>query len=420
MSHTQHEGHSAEGHSAEGHGAEGHGARSASAGAAVSGQAIAFSNTEPTRVGGKLAKLRRVLSRYTTPLLPDDYTVLLNPRWSARELRGTISRIEHQGTAVHLDIIPGWSVPTTFRAGQFIGIGVEINGRFVWRSYSLTNPPRNTKRFGASVLSITVRAVEQGVVSSHLYSGISAGTTIRLAAPAGEFFLTDPPAPALAFVAAGTGITPIISMLRGLEQRGQMSSTNIAVVYSARDEQDQLFAEELRGLAARYPQHVRLDLVLTGSKAQEQGTEDSLQNKEGSRRVTPDSIADYIPDIENRVVYACGPAAMLDAFEAWAAARNVELHTERFTLARRHEATGGKIHFASGKSIDADGATTILEASEQAGAQLPYGCRMGICHTCTRTLVAGEAADIRTGKQYEQGARLRTCVSVACGDITIH
>lgn len=367
-----------------------------------------------------LRRIRAILSRYTTPLLPDDYTVMLNPRWSARELRGTISRIERQGSVVHLDITPGWAVPTTFHAGQFIGIGVEINGRFVWRSYSLTNVPRNTKRSGAGDFRITVRAVEAGKVSNHLHSGISAGTTVRLAAPAGDFHLSDPPAPALAFLAAGSGITPIMSMLRSLTQRGQLSSTDVDLVYSVREERDCIFVEELRQLASSYPHHFRVHFVLTGNGSQAGEAGEFSRDRGSTRRVTPDTIASYVPDIEHRVVYACGPAAMLDAFEAWAARKKVKLYTERFTLQRKHAAAGGNIHFASGKSIKVDGATTILEASEQAGSPLPYGCRMGICHTCTRTLAAGEAADIRTGTLYEQGARLRTCVSVACGDITIH
>ncbi|MCQ9343097.1 ferredoxin reductase [Corynebacterium sp. 153RC1] len=346
-----------------------------------------------------LARVRGLLHRFTTPLLPDDYSVLLNPLWSTRELRGKIDSVERQGDAVHLRITPGWGVPTHFEAGQYIGIGVEVDGRYTWRSYSLTNAP--TPEDGT--LSITVRAVEKGKLSNHLVGTATPGTTVRLAAPAGDFHLSDPPPAQLAFVTAGTGITPIISMLRTMEQRGQFGATNVAVVYSSRHESEQLFTEELQRFAETYPENFTLVTRITSE----------------SSRITPENIEQFVPDITQRTIYACGPSAMLDDFESWAKAKGVTLRTERFSLERESDAEGGTITFPSGRSVTVDGATTVLEASEQAGAQLPFGCRMGICHTCTRTLAEGHAMDLRTGEEHEPGSRFRTCVSVACGDITV-
>lgn len=346
----------------------------------------------------KLAKVRGILQRFTTPLLPDDYSALINPLWSTRELRGKIERVRREGDVVHLDITPGWGVPTSFHAGQYIGIGVLVDGRYTWRSYSLTNAPGHV----AGTLSITVRAVEKGKLSNHLVGNVQPGTTIRLLAPSGDFHLTDPVPAKLAFVTAGTGITPVISMLRTMAERKQFEGSDVVLVHSSRTREDVLFADELARLQKEHPQfkvHTR------------------ITSEEG--RVTPENIDQIVPDITDRVVYACGPAEMLDEMEAWAKDAGVELKTERFTLDRISDAQGGTITFPGRASIEVDGATTILEAGEKAGVNLPFGCRMGVCHTCVRPLVEGHAHNLITGETHEAGSRVRTCVCVANGDLIV-
>ena len=99
-----------------------------------------------------------------------------------------------------------------------------------------------------------------------------------------------------------------------------------------------------------------------------------------------------------------------------------QLHLERFSLELGGEGgEGGTITFRnSGKTIEADGATTVLEAGEEAGIGMPYGCRMGICHTCTLTLVSGKIRDLRNGSEYDQpNEQVQTCVTAAVGDCTL-
>ncbi|MER2223852.1 MAG: 2Fe-2S iron-sulfur cluster-binding protein, partial [Rhodococcus sp. (in: high G+C Gram-positive bacteria)] len=97
------------------------------------------------------------------------------------------------------------------------------------------------------------------------------------------------------------------------------------------------------------------------------------------------------------------------------------LHMERFAVSRIDaSADGGTVTFEkSGKTITVDGATTLLEAGEQSGALMPFGCRMGICQTCVVPLVAGHAIDLRSGKQHAEGERIQTCISAAAGDCTL-
>lgn len=345
----------------------------------------------------RLKKVRGLLTRFSTPLLPDDYTGLINPLWSTNQLRGKIISVKREGDCIHLAIEPGWGVPTHFRAGQFIGIGVLVDGRYTWRSYSLTNAPKP----GRHRLEVTVRAVEKGKLSNHLVGTATPGTTVRLLAPAGDFHLSDPPPEKVAFIVGGTGITPVISMLRTMEERGQFHRSDVVLIYSVHDLGEALFRAELEKLAET--QNFRVIFRETRSEG----------------RLGVDKLEQALPDFQERDVYACGPAPMLDWIEEWAKERGVPCHTERFTLDRASGAKGGVVSFSNGVQVRVDGAATLLEAGESAGVNMPFGCRMGLCHTCVRPLNAGHAVNLTTGETHEPGTRVRTCVCVAAGDVEI-
>lgn len=342
-----------------------------------------------------LANVRHLLRRFTSPLLPDDYTQLINPLWSQRELRGRILSVERGAhDTVHLRIAPGWGVPVDFHAGQYIGIGVPVDGRFVWRSYSLTTAPETSD----GIFAITVRAVERGKLSTHLVRTMPSGQPIRLAAPAGDFHLTDPLPPRLAFISAGTGITPVVSMLRSLRERGLES--DVAVVHSVHSREDLLFEEDLRAWDATI----------------------RITSEEG--RLGPEDLHALIPDLPSRVIYACGPGAMLTDLEEWAKAHDADIRTERFVLDRDSDAQGGTVRFLRGGTEEravreVDGSTTLLEAGEDAGVNLPFGCRMGICQTCVRPVLEGEVRNLRTGETHGPGERIQTCICVPAGPVSL-
>ena len=193
--------------------------------------------------GGWVNMVRGLAARATTPLLPDDYLSLLNPLWSARELRGEIVAVKPETEDSATVIIrPGWGFSADYAAGQYVGIGLRVDGRWHWRSYSLTSVPEQSD----NQISITVKATPEGFLSTHLVDGVEPGTIIRLAAPKGEFTLPDPPPPRLLFITAGSGITPIMAMLRSLRARGQRP--DIVHVHSAPTEDAVIFCDELREL----------------------------------------------------------------------------------------------------------------------------------------------------------------------------
>ncbi|MEB3019999.1 ferredoxin reductase [[Mycobacterium] crassicus] len=345
--------------------------------------------------------VRRIVTRITTPLLPDDYLRLANPLWSARELRGRVLEVRREtADSATLVIKPGWGFHFDYRAGQYIGIGLLVEGRWRWRSYSLTSSPVS----GARTVAITVKAMPEGFLSSHLVDGVAPGTIVRLAAPRGEFVLPDPAPATVLFLTAGSGITPVMSMLRTLARRDGI--TDVVHLHSAPTADESLFADELAALQREHPGY-RLRLRATRSEGRL-----DLSGVE--------ALDGEVPDWRERVTWACGPTAMLaDAEQLWGDAGIAErLHVERFAVARTATAEGGgTVTFvASGKSVVADAATTLLEAGESVGAAMPFGCRMGICQSCVVELVEGQVRDLRTGEDHEPGTRIQTCVCTAAGD----
>ena len=143
-------------------------------------------------------------------------------------------------------IKPGWGFSFDYAPGQYIGIGVLMDGRWRWRSYSLTSSPVT----GTRTITITVKAMPEGFLSSHLVGGLSPGTVVRLAAPQGNFVMPDPAPASVLFLTAGSGITPVMSMLRTLARRQQIG--DIVHVHSAPTESDVMFGSELVELAGAH------------------------------------------------------------------------------------------------------------------------------------------------------------------------
>jgi len=345
--------------------------------------------------------LRTIAGRITTPLLPDDYLKLANPLWSARELRGRVLEVRRETEdSATLVIKPGWGFSFDYRPGQYVGIGLLMDGRWRWRSYSLTSSPVK----GARIITITVKAMPEGFLSTHLVGGVEPGTIVRLAAPQGNFVMPDPAPTSVLFLTGGSGITPVMSMLRTLSRRDQIA--DIVHLHSAPTESDLLFAAELAELQRSHPGY-RLRTRLT----REHG------------RLDLSRLDDEVPDWRDRHTWACGPEGMLTAAEhAWSAGGIAHrLHQERFaaTKAAVH-GQGGTVEFArSGKSVTVDAATPLMEAGENAGIRMPFGCRMGICQSCVVGLLDGHVRDLRSGVEHEPGSRVQTCISAASGDCVL-
>jgi ferredoxin-NADP reductase len=345
-----------------------------------------------------------LIRSFTSPLLPDDYLELVNPLWSTRELRGRIERVERETPdAASVLIKPGWEWPG-HRPGQYLRLGIEVDGVHHWRAYSLTSDPGRSD----GCIAITPKLVRGGKVSPFLCGRVRPGTIVRLGGVEGTFVLPDPPPKRLLFISAGSGVTPIMSMLRSLAGTGGLE--DVIHVHSARSAAAAIFGSELRELDARHPGY-RLHERITGEQ----------------RRVTPDQLDSLCPDWRERETFLCGPGGLLEAMsERWQLdGEPARLHVEHFQpdahVGDGVRGTGGEIRFCSSDiRASSDGEQPILVAGELAGATLPYGCRMGICHTCVGRLRAGQVRDLRTGRVHGQpGEMLRTCINAPEGAVEI-
>jgi ferredoxin-NADP reductase len=349
----------------------------------------------PTPVLGRLrSRAARLAEMVVTPLVPSDYVDLLDPLRSGAALRGRVVDIRPETPdAATVVIRPGrgWRghVP-----GQYVRIGVDVDGVRLWRSYSLTS----TADRPDGCICVTVKVQPGGKVSEHLVRQSRPGLVVQLDQAAGDFVLPARAPEKVLFVTAGSGITPVMGMLRST------TLSDAVVVHSAPTAEDVIFADELRELAATgrvrlVERHTRLD-----------------------GHLKPDQLDALVPDLAERQTWACGPAAMLDALEEhWSVLGLREaLHTERFSAPVLFTGEGGSVSFRrSAVTVEAPGGTALLDAGEAAGVLMPSGCRMGICFGCVVPLRTGAVRDLRDGRVTTavegDGVNIQTCINAAAG-----
>jgi len=356
----------------------------------------------------RFRKLARAASVLTTPLAPEDILSLFNPVFSARQLRGVVTRVVPE-TADSATIFfrpgRGWQAHL---AGLWARIGVELDGVRHWRSYSLSAPAGQDP-------AITV--TDLGAVSAALVRGTKPGDVLFLAPPQGDFVLPEHPRPLL-MLTAGSGITPVMSMIRTLVPH--RPDADVVLIHTARTAADAIFREELAEIADQFP-----NFRVTHWFTRDRGRLDFTSAADLDR---------LCPDWRQRAAYACGPEEFLNDAEAlWEAEADEEppaaaappgtLTIERFStsLAAGAGHDGGLVTFeASDREVEADGDTPLLDVGEDAGVLMPSGCRMGICHSCLIPLRAGHVRDLRTGEVHgEPGQLIQTCVSAAAGPVNL-
>jgi ferredoxin-NADP reductase len=347
--------------------------------------------------------LRSIAQMVATPLVPRDFIDVIDPLSSSRDLRGRLGAVIAEtadAATVRIRVGRGWR---GHRAGQHVRVGVDVDGVRHWRSYSITSQANSTARAGRHI-TITVKAVQDGVVSNYLVRRAKTGTLVHLDQAGGDFTLPTTRPDKVLFVTAGSGITPVMGMLRSHSRE----LTDVVLVHSARTADDVVFGTELRDLAA------------TGSvRLLERHTATTP-------RMTPADLDALVPDWADRQTWACGPSALLDDIEAHWAQRGAadRLHTERFTTPALRGGEGGPVSFTrAGATVDTGSDTTLLEAGENAGVLMPSGCRMGVCFGCVLPLRNGAVRDVRNGAVTigapDAGVLVQTCVSTVAGSCEI-
>lgn len=307
-----------------------------------------------------------------------------------------------------------------FEPGQYLTFSVDVDGQRLQRCYTIASAPNESGR-----LTITVKRVPGGPVSTWLHEHLRVGDVVRAAGPFGTFSTTTHPAAKYLFLSAGSGITPVMSMTRALADGSDRADVDIAFVHCARSPQDIIFREELAGLAARGEAAVTI-------LCEDDSPDESWQGPRG--RISMTSLFPAVPDLLDREIFTCGPppfmAAVREVLETMGA-DPARCHEESFVLGggRGDAPTTGdpqQVHRVtfrrSGRTIECDGATPVLTAATRAGLRLPSSCGEGVCGTCKTTLVSGRVDMPHGGgirqREIDQG-KVLLCCSRPLGDLDV-
>jgi ferredoxin-NADP reductase len=353
----------------------------------------------------RLASLAEAL---LTPHGMDRYLELIDPMLVRREIRGVVTDVRRQtADTVTLTIRPSraWR---GFTAGQYVRVSVDIDGIRRTRCYS----PANSQHRADGLLELTIKADPQGLVSRHLHRTAARGTVLGLSQPDGGFSLPQRRPDRVLLISGGSGITPVLSMLRTLVDEGHAG--DVTFLHYANGAEDVLYRAELAALARRHP---GLRVVLAYTDSDEGGDLHGF--------FSAGHLAGAAPWFRDAQTYLCGPQPLMDSVRELYDTQDLSerLHTEEFTppaLTFDAADAKGQIRFAhSGKEF-ANTGKPLLEQAEDAGLSPEHGCRMGICFSCTKVKTSGQVRNAKSGAvSGEENEEIQLCISVPVGDVEI-
>ena len=351
--------------------------------------------------------LKRLLRPLVKPDIFDFWATRLHRTWTwERPLARLVARETASADAVTLLFKPNrhWA---GHRAGQHVNLGVELDGVRVTRSYSLTAPPR-----ADGLLPITVKAIEGGRVSQHLGRDARIGDIVDLGQAFGEMTLPASPQGSWLLLAAGSGITPLMALVR--ELAGQVMPVHLTLLYWVRRREEACFLDELRALAAQHSRF-RLRLLLTRDTA--------AAGDEAEGRIDDALLATHAGDLSAQQVMACGPGGFVEAARGLLASRVAAFQAEAFTAPPVLVVDEGEVDIRlqrSGRKLRVPRGESLLVALEQHGLKPPSGCRMGICNTCACGKSAGSTRHLPSGDLiHEPTQALKLCIHSAATDLEL-
>ncbi|EGD41321.1 putative oxidoreductase, electron transfer component [Nocardioidaceae bacterium Broad-1] len=358
-------------------------------------------------LGGRILRSRTVAA-LASPHGIDRYLTQINPMLAAHEVRARITDIHPEVSAPGAPRVATVTLQPTstwrgHRAGQHVSVGIDTGeGRRTTRVFTVSN----TEGKAGEPLTITVRAHDDEhatpySISKYLTERATVGTLVHLSQAEGDFVLPDRVPEHIVLISGGSGITPVMSMLRSLQRRTHRGK--VTFLHWAPSADRQIFAEELEEI--RHQGHgVDLHLLHTG---------------DGAPYLSPALLSKLVPGYRDLPTWACGPASLIEAAQA-AYAGTESLKVEYFKPPKTAGVAGGEMEFArTGTTVANDGAT-ILDQAEAAGLTPESGCRMGICFSCTTNKSSGRVRNILTGETSElPDEQIRICVSTPEGDCSV-
>ncbi|MEO6886717.1 MAG: FAD-binding oxidoreductase [Jatrophihabitantaceae bacterium] len=370
----------------------------------------------PTRPTSRRRLPRSPLALFealATPHALDRYLELVNPMLTVRELRAEITAV-HRSTA---DTVTLMLRPTRqwqgFQAGQFVQVSIEIDGVWRTRCYS----PACSQYRADGRIELTIKAHPQGLVSQYLHANAAPGLVLRLSQADGTFVLPAQRPEKVLLISGGSGITPVLSMLRTLCDEGYAGP--ITFLHYGYTAEDVSYRDDLRALADKH-ENVTVLFAYTDSTTRTDTWSGELYGYFGEQHLT--AAAPWHADAET---FLCGPPGLMKSVQAFYATNGLtdHLHTEQFQptpIVIDNGVPTGAVSFER-SAITADNTgETLLEQAEAAGLKPEHGCRMGICFSCTQVKTSGCTRNILTGEtNSDPDVEVQLCINAPVGDVAL-
>lgn len=351
----------------------------------------------------------RAAAALASPHGVDHYLEQLNPMWAAHDVRARVVAIHREtdtpGACVATVTLQPTGTWRGHRAGQYVQVGVDLPGsaRRMTRCFSISS----AASLPGEQITLTVRAHDEGQVSKFLVHEARPGQMVHLSQAAGDFTLHEsaatPTNNRLLFITGGSGITPAMSIVRTLLRDGYDDRANrkVTFLHFARSEADQIFAAELAEIAAA-DNHVDVHL------------------RYGDQTFSEFELRRLVPDYRDTDTWVCGPGGLVDLVQdAYDGADR--LRVEFFKPPTVSTGTAeGEVSFTRAGTAAANTGASLLEQAEALGLRPEFGCRMGICFSCTATKTDGTVRNILTGEESSlPDEDIRICVSAPVGDCSV-
>jgi ferredoxin-NADP reductase len=303
------------------------------------------------------------------------------------------------------------------RPGQFLTFQWQIDGKAVPRSYSISSSPTQS-----AYVEITPKRVPDGHVSGFLNDHAAVGLEVEASGPFGQFYFDEGRDQRIVLLAGGSGITPMMSMLRYIDDR--CLRTSVTLIYCVRTRSDVIFAHDLTRLRRRL-QEFRMVLALSQPDPGWNGPRG---------RVSRDLIATHVEDLCSATIFLCGPPPFMDSVQGILgslAVRSECIKRESFGYAPPGSSAvvdaasplQSAIEFVrSGTVCGVPPGKTLLEVAEMCGVGIPAGCRQGRCGTCITKLLQGDVhMDCEEGLEAGEKAEgyILMCVARPRGNVKV-
>ena len=350
----------------------------------------------------------KAVATMATPHTVDHFLDQLHPMLAVNNVRARVVEVIHETGVASTVVLRPNGTWTGFKPGQHVQFGVEVEGKRRIRCFSVSS---STQRQDG-LFSVSVKAHPDGYVSQYLHRELQPKTLVYLSQAEGEFVLPDDIPDNLLLMSGGSGITPVMSMVRTLVDTGHQG--NVTFLHYARSRTDEMFSDELDAIES-HP-NVRMVRVYTREPA-------PGADLEG--RFDIEHLKQLGIDLGSTLTYICGPAGLIqtveDTYDEVGALDQLRLEFFKIPSVNLDaaDATGTLTFDDSTLEVPNDG-RTILEQAEAAGLKPAYGCRMGVCNTCAIKKKHGAVRHVISGEvQANTDEVIKICVSTPVGDACV-